>query len=542
MQNKYWIVDTNDLSNVKNIFIGYTISEEGELFLNNKPNILKGDGCYTYIERLSDKIVLGQDFLGMQGIYHYKNNNRNIFSNGYKTIVNYILDLKYTLTLDKNFCIQYIFSNEEPVNMNDTLLNEIKRIGKEFSVEIILDGGKVNFIEIDYEINSIKIDSKEAIDILDKWHNKWCNVYRNLVKSNSPLILDLSGGMDSRICFGIFLNSNIDKRNIIIKRNLPKQNSYAKNFDDWDISQEIVNKYKLEDRCNLKFCKSIDSKIEENSIPTFEEFDNLIYGNSKNCDYASGKFSQPIYHINGIYGDRNHLGDFHKIEYFLFEKKVKFKKDMKKEDLKILSDLMDKYSEIIFKKYKSKNRPIFFGEFSYEFINRFYGAKITTKIFHNDILICPFADSSINKIQIILEGSDKFFNFYCLIYVRYFEDLINFKFQTHAKPRIFSDEEIKFAKSQCEKYPFKKIEFDYISDLSCKDKIIFKEKYSIEKIRNILEKRLKDAEKQFVNIFGKEYFDLAMRDLKKENIKNQNYMTPIVSICSILNMLNKAGN
>ena len=325
MENKYWIVDTNDLLNIKDIFVGCAVSEEGEFFLNQKPKILDGTGCYTYIERLLDKIILGQDFLGMQGIYHFKNGKRNIFSNGYEKIVNYILNLKYPLTLDKNFCIQYIFSNEEPLNMNDTMINEIKRIGKDYIIEIYLNDGKINFIEKDYEINSIKVDSKEAIDILDKWHNKWCNVLRNLVKKSSPLIIDLSGGMDSRICFGIFLNSNIDKNNIIIKRNIPKESSYQKNYEDWEISQEIVNKFNLEERCNLKYYKSILSTNEgEGKIKIFEEFDNLMYGNSKICYYNSGIFSQPIFHINGIYGDRNHL--FNKIKNFKSDKKKNLKK------------------------------------------------------------------------------------------------------------------------------------------------------------------------------------------------------------------------
>ena len=221
MKNKYWIVDTDNLSIVKDIFIGYSISEDGSFYLNEKPKILDGTGCYTCIESFPNKIVISQDFLGMQGIYHFQHESRNIFSNGFKKILDYIIDLKFCLTLDKKFCIHYIFSNEEPANINDTMVNEIKRIGKDYSIEISLDG-KIKFIEKDYEVNTIKIDTKEAIDIIHKWHNKWCNVFRNLVKLNSPILVDLSGGMDSRCCFGILLNSNIDKNNIIIKRNVPK--------------------------------------------------------------------------------------------------------------------------------------------------------------------------------------------------------------------------------------------------------------------------------------------------------------------------------
>ena len=535
MENKYWIVDSNNLSVVKEIFIGYSMSEDGSFFLNEKPNKLDGGGCYTCVECFPNKIIISQDFLGTQGIYHFQNGNRNIFSNGYEKIVDYIINSKFPLSLDKNFCIQYIFSNEEPINMNDTMINEIKRIDKDYTIEISLDG-KVNFIENDYEVNSIKVDTKEAIEILDRWHNKWCNILRNLVKLNSPIFTDLSGGMDTRICFGLLLNSNIDKNNIIIKRNVPRKSSYSKNYDDWDISQEIVDKYNYNDRSNIKYLK--DKKwIDENKIPTFEEFDNLIFGNSKICNYKSFILTKPIFHLNGMYGDRIHLGGMKKILSYLEHKKIKFSADMKKEDLKILGDYIDKYSNKVFKKYESRNRPLYLGDFSFEYIQRFFGSKITSKFFDNDMLISPFADPLFHKIQTHLEGTKYSFPTVALIYIRYFEGLLDFKFETDAEPRIITEEEINFAKKQCEKYPYQKIKFDFIPNLVDKNKIINKIVFKEENIRNALEKRLREGEEDFINIFGKEYFDLALRDLKKENIKMQNYLTPIVSICSILNKI-----
>ena len=379
MENKYWIVDTNDLSVIKDTFIGYTVSEDGSFYLNEKPKNLDGTGCYTCIESFSDKIIISQDFLGMQGIYHFQNDNRNIFSNGYEKIVDYIINLKNNLTLDKNFCIQYIFSNEEPLNMNDTMLNEIKRIGKDYMIEISLDG-KIKFIEKDYEVNTIKVDSKGAIDILDKWHNKWCKVYRNLVKLNSPILVDLSGGMDSRACFGILLNCNIDKNNIIIKRNIPRESAYEKNYEDWDISQQIVDKYDYNDRVNIEKYNKIKYK-DDDKIPTFEEFDNLIFANSKICDYYSSLYSEPIFHINGIYGDRLHLDDIKEIYEDIRNKKKKFKKDMKKEDIEILSEHIDKNANIIIKKYEAKNRTLYHEDFFLNIFKDFMVLKSLQKFF-----------------------------------------------------------------------------------------------------------------------------------------------------------------
>ena len=415
------------------------------------------------------------------------------------------------------------------------MINDIKRIGKDYTIEICFDG-KINFIENDYGVNSIKIDSKEAIEILDKWHNKWCNVFRNLVKLKSPILTDLSGGMDTRMVFGLILNSNIDKNNIIIKRNIPIKSSYIKNYDDWDISQEILDKYKWADRSNFKYFKSVTSE-EENNFPIFEEFDNLIFGNSKICDYGLIPLSHPTFHLNGIYGDRIHLGGPKEVYLYTRHKKKKFIDDMKKEDIKILGDYIDKYSNLVAKKYEKRNRPLFLGDFSFEYIQRFFGSKATAKMFHNDIFISPFTDPLFHKIQIHLEGTTFSFPTVALIYTRYFEGLLNFKFETDAEPRIVTEEEINFAKKQCKKYPYQKIKYDFIPDLVDKNKVETETIYEEENIRKVLEKRLEDGKEEFIKIFGKEYFELAIRDFKKENIKMQNYFTPIVSICSILNKL-----
>ncbi len=62
MKNKYWIVDSNNLTDIKDTFIGYAISEDGSFYLNEKPNNLDGTDCYTCIDSFPDKIRISQDF------------------------------------------------------------------------------------------------------------------------------------------------------------------------------------------------------------------------------------------------------------------------------------------------------------------------------------------------------------------------------------------------------------------------------------------------------------------------------------------------
>ena len=532
---KYWLLDTEKLTDIKTSFFGYSIDKNGNIYFNEIPNEIDGTGCYTFIKVLNDKITINQDFMGLQGIYHYKNVNYDIFSNAFEKLVDYLLTKKEKLTFDLKYATQYIFSNEEPINLNDTLINEIKRLSKEIRVEINLKG-EVNFINIDYEMNSVLLNSKEAIQILDEWYIKWVKVFRNIGKNYSPFLIDLSGGFDSRMCFGILLNANINKNNIIIKRNIPHENSYAKNLEDYEISEEIIKAFNFEDRSNILYYENI--KNDENDYSIFEEFSNLIFGNAKICDYSTPKFEKPIFHIVGNYGDRTHLSDFTAVQIYLNFKKMKFNNDMKEKDIEILKEMIDKNAEIIINKYKEKNRELFLGDFSFEYLYRFMGSKMTTKIFNNDIMISPFVDPLFHKIKIYIEGTKNYFALASVIFTRYFEQLLNFKFQTDIDfgPRIINEEERNFAKQLCEKYPLQKLNFDEIkfeNNFKFVKKYINKEK----KIRERLEDILNKGEKKFVKIFNKDYFELALKALKEESIKMQNYLTPIVSICLILNKL-----
>ena len=533
MEN-YWLINTKDLSKVKNTFIGYTVTDDGNIILNEIPDKVDGTGAYTFIKVLEDKIEIYQDFLGIQGIYHYKNNDFSVFSNGYDILVDYLIKSNLKLTFNRDFAAQYIFSNEEPININDTLIKEISRLAKNIKIEIDLKGN-IELKKINYIINTIKLDTKEAIDILDTWHNKWCKVFRNLAKFHFLIIFDLFGCFDSRMLFGIFLNSNINKNNIIIKRNVPKKISYSKNYDDWEISQEIIDKYDYNDRSNNKYCQTVKSDKKDLSI--MKDLTNIVFGNSKICNYDTPTYDKPIFHIVGVYGDRTHLGDFTEVERYLDHKKKKYEKDMKKNDLIILQKMIDINSNIIINQYKEANAELFLGDFSFDYIQRFLGGKMTKNIFNNDINISPFADPLFHKIKIYVDGTKNFYGMASLIYIRYFEDLINFRFQTDTKPRIINEEEKLFAKNMCEKYPFQKINYEEIQDNS-NNKIFIKKSYDKVKIREYLKEVLEKGKDKFIKIFNEDYFELAINDLQKENIKMQNYLTPIVSICYILNKIN----
>ena len=106
-------------------------------------------------------------------------------------------------------------------------------------------------------------------------------------------------------------------------------------------------------------------------------------------------------------------------------------------------------------------------------------------------LFLQFADPLFHKFQILLDGTTYPFPICALIYTSYFEGLLSSKFEDKDKFRVLLGEEINFAKKQNEKYPFNKVQFDFIPDLVDKEKVVNKIIFNKEKIRNVFGKKVK---------------------------------------------------
>jgi hypothetical protein len=69
---------------------------------------------------------------------------------------------------------------------------------------------------IDYKENSVPFESQEGLNIIDKWVDKWGYIFRSLKIQTNNIMLDLSGGFDTRTVLSILLNSGIDINEILI--------------------------------------------------------------------------------------------------------------------------------------------------------------------------------------------------------------------------------------------------------------------------------------------------------------------------------------
>lgn len=69
------------------------------------------------------------------------------------------------------------------------MINEIQIIPRNYILKININSKKLDFEKIDYKEDTIEVNSKEGIETLDNWVDKWVKIIRKLFEKNTILIL-----------------------------------------------------------------------------------------------------------------------------------------------------------------------------------------------------------------------------------------------------------------------------------------------------------------------------------------------------------------
>jgi hypothetical protein len=134
IKKNFFIIDSNNLKEIKSIMYGFSVSLKGILTNNYYKKIGYSEdpepqGVYIMIRKIGDEIRISQDFSGSFGLYIYENKNTGYFalSNSFLLLEEYLIG-KENFTLNKDFSDNLVISDLCTPSIYETMINEIIQI------------------------------------------------------------------------------------------------------------------------------------------------------------------------------------------------------------------------------------------------------------------------------------------------------------------------------------------------------------------------------------------------------------------------------
>lgn len=538
IEENFFIIDSNNLEYIKSHMYGFSISKLGFLTDNyyktlghyEDPEYL---GAYIMIRILGNEIIINQDYYGSYGLYIYENKESEYFaiSNSFLLLGEYLVE-KQNISLNKDFVDNFLISGLYSDTIYETMINEIIRIPSNAFIIINKKNKLIKIKYMDYEENTIKLESKKGREIIDKWIDKWTYIIRSIKKKSKNIIFDVSGGFDTRAVLAILLNSGLDLKEISFYSTTSKARDLPEDFKIAElISSKLdfnLNKYNF-DKNYIKW--TVKDKL----------FGSLYskLGFHKDFYINRGFYKQPILSFGGGGGEFIKGSPGLKIGNYI-EMLSSRGNDIIGHDLEFFNSSMRLClrSVNLLKEKKNYNNDF---EISFDFYSRIlqnhFGKRATEGFISNFYYLYPLMDPDIRRIKYDI-NCETSHDLIAYIYVRFAPELVNIPFQGN---RTINPESIKKAKklnNQLQPYEIKK---DF-----CKNYFLDNKKFSsvykakINYNAQVYLKKLFYSHKfiRFINkIYDKNIYNWVKKDSLKSNIFNMRPVNGLITIAIIEELL-----
>lgn len=495
-KDEFFIIDSNNLDLIKSNFYGFML-RNGKIIEKENFNFEKNDisleGAYVLLQVNEDTISIKQDYIGAYGLYIYEKENNFVISNSFLKLIDYLRNSK-KISLNETFADSFLFSNLYPYSLSETIVNEIRLIPRYYQISINKNKKTIEFIKIDYQEQTISLDSKEGIRILDSWYNKWVDIFRHYYSMTNYIEIELSGGFDTRITAAIWLTSNVDLNNLHVSNYDPDINNVYK--EDYRIASEIANEFKF--KLNKKHVEPKKNPFKElNTILGISYYTKL--GTTKYMRWKSFRYSEKSFLFTGIcaetirgYPNQNQKDYTEKWRNLSKSYGTEFEIPTKKIIDSSFSKLKEDFPQI--------QDPYTLSERFYtEIGNRYHhGTEIVEYYLSNKIEFAPSMDPKLHKLKLTIPKCNDRQLLVALIFQRYCPKLLSFDFEGN---REISESTINFAKEINKKYPFKK------------QNRIFIQKPKLNEIR--------EKDNYSNNLFNKDVNDFLIDVFNSELFKNE---------------------
>ena len=460
----FFIIDSNNLSNTKEKLYGYVFQDDEFIFDAEKLKSLQKPiselGVYIYIKKEDDTIKIYQDYNGSYGLYLYKENDYFAISNSFMYLLDYIKK-NHKISFNKAYSDVLLSSGTGTRTYGETLINEIKQLDRSTILTIDMKTKDISIQYKDYKERTVDINSKEALEILDNWYLKYTGLIRKLYKDGKNILVDLSGGYDSRMTFSLFVGANIDLNKIFVKS---PDSDFHTFREDYNIAKKIGEYYGFELNKNeaLKF-----DKIHKNSYTeTFNLIFSFLGGFGKTIYYLTSIKSPYSYRFTGYGGEciRPYWSTI-KEQVIQEEASKAYKVCNDRNMFEDAKEIMLRTYNSIKKKYETFERVIDEDKINEHLFRETYAAnhfgKYSAALFQSgEITPNPLLDSGIAKLRLCDENCKDSNLLMALILTRYAKDLLKIEY---CKGKTIADSTLEYAKQLNEKYPFKNPNYERLT-------------------------------------------------------------------------------
>ncbi len=429
LSERFFIVDTEHPENIRPGLYGVMFTEDGFLAGPSLPEQQTRIGYYTAVQLNGNTVRITQDFLGAFGIYFYQNNGRTVISNSFFRLADY---LKGQLTANNEAIRALIASSFAPVGVDDTLAREIRQLDSQDSVMIDLESGKVTTEKTPFPYFRRKLDNAESLVELDRWYERWVNLFRSLIEQGYSINSDLSGGFDTRIAFSMLKNTGLELDSIRMLSH--EKVELAKDSDDYRIASEIAADHHFELNKKADISEKAGKIDPEDS---FRKCRYVSYAGTTTNKYCLTDYSKPAIFIKGL---------FSSIKGNVWSNSIKTARKENTRSFKTICNesgmpLLKRFSELSAQnRYMNEQFQRFLSEpFNDErdiailhqklIVEKLDARKAVDWLMNNQLIVSPFADPDL--VQFDYNRSDRGDNQFLatLILDRYSPELLKYEIQ-----------------------------------------------------------------------------------------------------------------
>jgi len=424
---EYFIIDSENLEEVKTKLYGFFVCDKGiiesvNLSEENKDEMY-GCGVYVYVENDGNYILIRQDINASYGIFVFESDGYFAISNSWQYLVDYV-KYKYTLSLNRDYANHMFVMELASYTISETMVNEIKVLPGNMTVNINIFNKTMLVERIDYEENKYALDSAEGLTILDRWFYRWTSVIRCIKEKTNNIILELSGGFDSRLTFLLGLCSGIDLNEIQVR-------SMDSHKEDYTIASQIANYYGFS--LNTEPFTGRSVKLSLQDIINIPFYNKMTFHKQMYFKYT--KFQEKRYLIPGMGGEaiREHWTMPPRELKAQFERRAnRYSKELSEEIKTSLSTLFDKEFEFVMKEYgisDNESDQITLWAYKNGRCRAHFGTAAAEEVFINRYDLTPLLDPDLRKLKLCTKACVDKNLLMALIYVRYCPQLLDFPFE-----------------------------------------------------------------------------------------------------------------